>query len=196
MAAPVSSSYCAPYETQLVVKKESFPNSRQFTVTDGQGGLRFKMKYEGGFLSSPKRTMFDATSGKLLLSILKEVSFMGKAPYMAFQGVDENHLLFTFKKKTAFLEPTSYEVFLPGNDNSSSPDFFLQKSSRWRKGFSILSQGRILAEAEKTGWGMVYSVKVYAGVDQAFIAALTILWIIEVVKAGSGAAAGAAAAAG
>lgn len=52
----------------------------------------------------------------------------------------------------------------------------------------------LLLQAEKSGLGMVYSVKVYPGVDQAFVAALTILWIVERVRqqTQSAAAAGAA----
>lgn len=130
-AAPVSSSFCVPHETQLVVKPKLRFGSIQYSIKDENGVLLFTIKRaiksETGLFSQPERKIYDATSWKVLLLIKKERNWFGRPSWIAFHGDSESdgELIFTMRTKGSFSK--SYQVFLLENKDSSSPDFYVRK---------------------------------------------------------------------
>ncbi|CAM6119086.1 unnamed protein product [Calypogeia fissa] len=197
--APVGSSFCMPYETQLVVKPSaSWFEGVKYSIKDEQGNLVFSMKTEQGFCVETKRRIYDATTGEVLLLMRKDTPCCSRGEWIAFHGdtESESQLSFTVRAKSSF--SSGYVVFLPDNSDATRPDFSMKNESGWRSGFIILFNGKPIAEAKHAEWpGSGYTVTVYPEVDRAIIAALVLIKLIERRrKSSAGAGAGATAGAG
>ncbi|CAM6103790.1 unnamed protein product [Calypogeia fissa] len=196
--APVGSSFCMPYETQLVVKPSgSLFDGGKYSIKDGQGNLVFSMKTEGGFCIEIKRRIYDATTGEVVLLMRKDTPCCGTREWIAFHGdtESESQLSFTLRAKSSF--SSGYVVFLPDNSDATRPDFSVKNNSARRSSFIILFNGKPIAEAKRAGWPSTgYTVTVYPEVDRALIAALVLITLVEERNRSANAAATAGATAG
>ncbi|CAM6119084.1 unnamed protein product [Calypogeia fissa] len=196
--APVGSSFCMPYETQLVVKPSgSWFEGGKYSIKDGQGNLVFSMKTEHGFCVATKRRIYDATTGEVVLLMRKDTPCCSSGEWIAFHGdtESESQLSFTVRAKSSF--SSGYVVFLPDNSDATRPDFSMKNKSGWRSGFIILFNGKPIAETKRGEWASSgYTVTVYPEVDRALIAALVLITLVEERRNASAGASAAAAAAG
>lgn len=65
--APVSSSYCLPHESQLVVKHKLLFAVGRFTVKDGEGALLFDVNCKDPFSWRKRRILTDESGQPQLL---------------------------------------------------------------------------------------------------------------------------------
>ncbi|CAM6106250.1 unnamed protein product [Calypogeia fissa] len=148
IAAPISSAYCVPQETQLEIKPNSCRSDRKHVVNDGEGVLLFNMETNRLFVGTITRRILDATSGNVLL-LLKIKKERKKRAWKAVRGDSQSksELLFTLKPSDSYFS-SPYEMFLSGND-SSHPDFSIQGKSRLGGTATVLCIEGPIAEGMK-----------------------------------------------
>ncbi|CAM6119088.1 unnamed protein product [Calypogeia fissa] len=173
--APVGSSFCMPYETQLVVNKSgSWCKGGKYSIKDGQGNLVFSTKTES------RIKIYDATIGEVVLLMKTDTACCSTGEWIAFHGdtESERQLSFTLRAKSFF--SAGYVVFLPDNSDATRPDFSIKNKSAGCSDFIIVFNGKLIAEAEFTGWLRTgCTVTVYPEVDRALIAALVLITLVE-----------------
>lgn len=173
-SAGVTSSSSVPYETQLRIRRQSIYSVVDYSITDEEGNKVFIMDNDGSIFSKKGR-IYDAESGRLLVTVRKKSSFLEGPSWVAFRGdiEIESQLMFVVRRRA--FGSTGFDGFLSKNSYSSLPDFSLKRTS-WSSKFTISADGTTIAEARKTGW-VGFTLTVHPGVDRAFVTAVALCWM-------------------
>ncbi|KAL3697779.1 hypothetical protein R1sor_011855 [Riccia sorocarpa] len=197
--APIDSSYCHPTSTQFkIVTQSAFSGGGTYQVQDLGGNLVLKF-VKSSFLSS-NQVVHDANGNPVV--ILKKKTFSARGKWDAFRGNKKAHepgdLLFSMEKASLIPWKSSFRIQLPGN----ASDEFTLRYNGWASHFKLHHNGAVIAEADMKRKFLSNSqliVTAKAGVDQAFLASVLVIyreWQKSQQAASSGGAAGGMAAGG
>ncbi|XP_058737121.1 protein LURP-one-related 15-like [Vicia villosa] len=126
--AIISPQYCAPYPLELaVVKKVMTISDGNFTVTDVDGNIIFKVK-GSLFNLRDRRVLLDA-AGHPIITLRHKITSMHNC-WKAFRGesTKSKDLIFTLKKSSVFQFKTKLDVFLAGKSKEDVCDFKVKGS--------------------------------------------------------------------
>jgi hypothetical protein len=178
---PVSSQYCLPQETQLILEKKIYffcAGSTVYTIEDIEENLVFDVQKPGW---GSKRLLRDRSGQPIML--LKARTYAWSSVWTGYRGTDSNDAneLFSFSTRLSLRDLKVFkEVYLPTNTgrDASGPDFVIKYEKVWlRVNYTVLYQGREVAKAEEKG--LNYLLRVSPGVDRAFISALFIMKVLQ-----------------
>ncbi|KAL3697776.1 hypothetical protein R1sor_011852 [Riccia sorocarpa] len=196
--APIDSTYCHPTSTQFkIVIQSAFSGGGTYQVQDLEGNLVLKF-VKSSFLSS-NQVVHDARGNAVV--ILKKKTFSARGKWNAFRVNKKAHepedLLFSMEKESLIPWNRSFRIQLPGN---GSDEFTLSFNS-WASHFKLYHNGAVIAEADMKRKFLSNSqliVTAKAGVDQAFLASVLVIYRerAKQQQAGASAAAASSAAAG
>lgn len=140
--APVSPSFCVPHETQFAVRRKSIWRWAPFSITDEQDRLVFEVEsWKPVRIWKAKRRIKDS-SGKVVVTIKVELGVFVNT-WKAFYGDNESQLLFTVENPV--LPWFDHAVFLPGNSDTSRPDFTVRRAA-FGNYFTVMFNGMPIAE--------------------------------------------------
>ncbi|XP_004492957.1 protein LURP-one-related 10-like [Cicer arietinum] len=175
--------YCAPYPLDLaVVKKVMTISDGNFTVTDVNGNIVFKVK--GSLLTLRDRRVLVDAAGYPIVTLRRKIVTMHDR-WEAYRGesTDAKDLIFTLKRSSLIQFKTKLDVFLAGNTKEDVCDFKVKGS--WLERSCIVYAGEsnnIVAQMHKkhTLKSVLidkdhFMVTVYPNVDYAFIVALIVI---------------------
>lgn len=175
--AVVGDQYVSHTDTQLSVSRKAAEISGgNFAITSSEGHPLFKLNASRVNLRE-KLVLFDAGDSPVLSLHKKAISIHDT--WEVHQG-ETSEDLFSMKKEHAHGGVEAYEVYLPG---SSEPEYVV-KGDFVRRNYSILFRDEIVAaEVSKKLFNLAalfggkskYGVKIHAGVDTAFVAAVIVI---------------------
>ncbi|KAL3497889.1 hypothetical protein ACH5RR_040621 [Cinchona calisaya] len=175
----VGYGFCFPYLVDLVVKKKTIGLFRvRYDVLEDNKNLIFQV--EGRFWQlKRKRIMTNTANFPILTMRGKGLAWHDQWTVHEGDSLDSSKILYTVKQKSHPLHiKTELEVFLADNIVRDIPDFrvigcFTSQSFEVYKGDIIIAEvmdsGSFLLRSRKT-----FRVRVYPGVDHAFILSLLI----------------------
>lgn len=175
----VDHKYVTSHDTQLSVSRKVVNISGgDFAITSSDGTALFKLK--GSMVSlREKRVLYDSADCPVLTLHKKLISIHDT--WQAFKG-ETSETLFSVKKEHATSRGgvEAYEVFVAGSPEAA----YVVKGDFPHRNYSIVFRGEaVAAEVSKKlfnlssifGGKNKYGVKVHAGVDTAFVAAIVVI---------------------
>ncbi|XP_054782552.1 protein LURP-one-related 10-like [Prosopis cineraria] len=181
--AVIGPQYCCPYPVDLAIVRKVMTLADQFTVTDLNGNVVFKL--QASLLSlHDRRVLLDAAQNPVVTLRRKIMTVHDR--WQAFRGdsTDPKDLMFTLKRSSLIqLVKTKLDVFLASNTNEQVCDFkikgsWLERSCAVYAGESntIVAQMHKKHTVQSVMLGKTnFMVTVYPNVDYAFIVALIVI---------------------
>ncbi|XP_054785370.1 protein LURP-one-related 10-like [Prosopis cineraria] len=181
--AVIGPQYCCPYPVDLAIVRKVLTVADQFTVTDINGNVVFKLQASLLTLHD-RRVLLDAAQNPVVTLRRKVMTVHDR--WQAFRGdsTDPKDLIFTLKRSSLIqLVRTKLDVFLASNTTEQVCDFKIKGS--WLERSCVVYAGEsntIVAQMHKkhTVQSVMFGktnfmVTVYPNVDYAFIAALIVI---------------------
>ncbi|XP_028767570.1 protein LURP-one-related 10-like [Neltuma alba] len=181
--AVVGPQYCCPYPVDLAIVRKVLTVADQFTVTDLNGNVVFKLRASVLTLHD-HRVLLDAAQNPVVT--LRRKIMTAHDRWQAFRGdsSDPKDLIFTLKRSSLIqLVKTKLDVFLASNTSEQVCDFKIKGS--WLERSCVVYAGEsnnIVAQmhkkhtVESVMFGKTnFMVTVYPNVDYAFIVALIVI---------------------
>lgn len=170
----VGDVYVAPEDTQLSVARKLLSlQDGNFTITDSEGNTLFLLKEKLVSLTD-KKTLFDGSDNPVLS--LQKKTFTLHSTHEVYAG-ETSDLLFEVKT-SSIRGDVSYDVFIAGSEAAT----YVVKGDFDHRAYSIIYNDEfVVADVSKAHFNVAslfgegkhqYGVKVKAGVDLAFIAAV------------------------
>jgi hypothetical protein len=180
----VNARYCAPHGTTLTATETFFDG---FPVTDAHGAT--VMRSEKAPFSCPSRHLLldvSAASRRPVLTVRRSPAFFEiRRRWNVYSGnsTSQSDLLFVAAESPLF-KPGVVQVHLPGRDRGRDPDFVVHSRGFFGCDYSVSRAGGAALAQINTGHAtllgllfnmMAYRISVNAGVDHAFVVALTVI---------------------
>ncbi|CAK9144501.1 unnamed protein product [Ilex paraguariensis] len=186
MANPVAlinPQFCAPYPVDLIIVRKLLTLSEgNFTVTDVNGNVMFKMKGKL-FSLRDRRVLLDAADNPIVSFQQKIWTAHRRWQVLRGDSSDSKDLLFSVKKSSLIQFKTKLDVFLASNTKEDVCDFKIEGS--WFERSCAIYAGdssTIIAQMHRKHTASsillgkdTFSVTVYPHIDYAFIAALVVI---------------------
>ncbi|KAL3697772.1 hypothetical protein R1sor_011848 [Riccia sorocarpa] len=188
--APIDSTFCHPTSTQFkIVIQSLFSGGGTYQVQDLEGNLLLKFA-KSSFLCC-NQVVSDA-SGNAVVTLKKKI-FSPRGKWKGFRGnkkaYEPEDLLFSMEKESLLPWKRAFRIQLPGK----ASDEFTLSFSCWGSHFKLLHNGAVIAEADvkrKFLLDRELIVTAKAGVDQAFVASVIVIYreweLLEHVSGGGG----------
>ncbi|KAI4353500.1 hypothetical protein L6164_002445 [Bauhinia variegata] len=181
-AAIISPQFCAAYPVDLAVVRKVLTLADNFSVTDINGNIMFKLK--GSLLSlHDHRVLLDA-AGNPIVTLRRKI-MTAHDRWQAFRGesTEPKDLIFSLKRSSMFQLKTKLDVFLANNTSEEVCDFKV-KGSWFERSCTIYAgeSSTIVAQMHKkhTVQSIMFGkdnfmVTVYPNIDYAFIVAIIVI---------------------
>ncbi|KAK3229872.1 hypothetical protein Dsin_001753 [Dipteronia sinensis] len=177
----VGEGFCVPYPVELIVKRKTKGLSdMHFEVLDINGNLFLQV--DGTSLSFQcKRVMHNPAGFPILTLREKALTALHRWTVHRGEGSELHNLHFSVKDLHAFQLKTRLDVFLPNNFNEDISNFkvvgrYSSESFKVFKGETVIAEVNHNFTWESFCKGIeTFKVKVYPGVDYAFIVALIVI---------------------
>nr|GMC59202.1 protein LURP-one-related 14-like [Ipomoea batatas] len=182
LVSVVGDGFCVPYLIDLSVKKAMrCLSDTHVDVRDVTGNLLFQTRGSLWQLNK-KRIMRDPAGFPVLTLREKPLSCRHRWTVHRGESSDVGGLLYSVQRSHPLQMKTRLDVFLPGNVRGDVPDFqvigcYSSQSFRVYRGEMVIAEvkdnfklGSFLAKGHES-----FGVRVYPGVDYAFIVSLLVI---------------------
>ncbi|XP_059301650.1 protein LURP-one-related 14-like [Lycium ferocissimum] len=182
LVSVVGDCFCVPYQIDLIVKKKiRGVTDAHIDVLDITGNLLFQL--DGSLWQlNKKRIMRDPAGLRILTMREKAMTCRHRWTVHGGESSDASHMLYSVQRSNALQMKTRLDVFLPSNAIEDVPNFQVIGSYHSHS-FKVYRDQTLLAEVNdnfKLGSFLwkgkeSFQVRVYPGVDYAFIIALLVI---------------------
>ncbi|XP_060957870.1 protein LURP-one-related 14-like [Cannabis sativa] len=183
LVSVVGDFFCVPYPVELIVKKKSHNLfDSKYEALDANGNLYFHVNGSSHNFEK-KRVMRDAAGFPLLNMREKALSSRHRWTIYRGESSEQNNMIFSVRRSSSSqLTKFRHKVFLPNNLNEDVPNFQIVESNSpsWSykvyKGETLIAEFKFVFSWENIAKGTKkLALKIYPGVDYAFIVALVVI---------------------